>query len=89
MLQPDADRGYAERAVEPVTGQRNLDEMRRLLQQRQALPRESEARESREPVELPPATAPELQEQFIRLTCDPRTAAVSAEQQASSARGRT
>ncbi|CAE7202570.1 Lama1 [Symbiodinium sp. CCMP2592] len=72
MLQPDADRGHAERAVEPVTGQRNLDEMRRLLQQRQALPRETEARESREPVELPPATAPELQEQFIRLTQEKR-----------------
>ena len=87
MLQAEADRSRTEPvatepvATEPVTGYRDVDEMRRLLQQRQApQPRVPQprvaapraAQQAREPVELPPATAPELQEQFVRLTQEKR-----------------
>ena len=69
MPQPEAERVRQEPvAAQPGTGFRDLDEMRRLLQQRQA----AQPAQPREHVELPPATAPELQEQFVRLTQERR-----------------
>jgi len=50
--------------MEPIAGLAGYDELRRQLLQRGAQPEE--------PVELPPATAPELQEQFLRLAQEKR-----------------